>query len=88
MKTNAAREAGLDKALYEEWNKLHIEYTKLGYEKRNSLMADYCEELISKAKEVYYNSNEVIMSDNFFDRTERALRSLRPESKLLEKVGS
>jgi len=50
-------------------------------------MVDYCEELIIVAKEAYY-SGEEIMDDNTFDRLERCLKTLRPDSKVLEKVGS
>ena len=70
-----------------EWNKLHQEYTKKGSEFRNNKMADYCEEMILKAKPAYYEG-EPIMEDSWFDRLETSLRSLRPDSKVLEKVGS
>ena len=77
-----------DQEYLDDWMVKHREYTKLGYEIRNSKMADYCEEIILAAKEPYYNSGDPIMSDNAFDRFENYLKSLRPNSKLLEKVGT
>lgn len=55
---------------------------------RNSKMADYCEKMIIKAKETYYNTGESIMSDQIYDSLERKLKILKPESKVLEKVGT
>lgn len=71
------------------WNDLHCKYIhKYGADKRNELMADHCEELILKAKEVYYNTGNTIMTDATYDYYEDKLRILRPTSKALEKVGT
>jgi len=71
------------------WNELHQTHTKLGSEKRNSLMADHCEEMILKAKSAYYgNTGETIMDDLTYDWYEEALKLLRPTSLILVAVGS
>jgi len=71
------------------WNKMHIELIhKYDYRKRNEIMADYCEEMILKAKDFYYNTGEVIMTDRAYDDFELKLKTLRPTSKVLEKVGA
>lgn len=70
-----------------EWNELHRKYTKLGSETRNSKMADYCEEMIMEAKKHYYGSGNTIMEDSTYDRLENCLKVLRPDSKILDKVG-
>ena len=81
-----------DKYWIDEWNQLHIQYVKEERENkidnyRNDKMADYCEEIIIKAKKAYYDGNP-IMTDSKFDRFEEYLKLLRPNSKILEKVGS
>lgn len=53
---------------------------------RNNKMADYIEEIIVKAKNTYY-AGEPIMSDQYYDKLENILRLLRPDSKMLEKIG-
>lgn len=76
----------------ELWN---IEYIKNIKEKRennlnsdftNNKMADFSENWIIKAKEVYY-IGEPIMSDQSFDWLEDRLKTLRPNSEILDKVG-
>lgn len=57
----------------------------IGY--RNNKMADYCEKMIVKAKEMYYNAGDIIMSDEQYDKFEEYLKLLRPDSKILEMVG-
>lgn len=73
------------------WNIAHFHFVKLdrinGTKERNTKMADYAEELILRAKEHYYSGDD-IMSDNAFDKLERNLKLLRPDSPVLEKVGS
>lgn len=54
----------------------------------NSGMADYCELMILKAKELYYSGGETLMSDLNYDKLEDRLRMLRPDSEVLEKVGT
>ena len=76
-----------DKEWLEDWVKLHQKYTVEGSDIRNNKMADYCEEKILEAKEAYYDSGETIMSDKYYDRLEDNLKILRPDSKVLEKVG-
>ena len=72
-----------------EWNVLHCKYINEGTPQyRNEKMADYCEEMIIKAKKVYYDSGESMMTDLTYDRFEENLKSLRPDSKLFDKVGS
>ena len=53
---------------------------------RNEKMADWLEDTLNNAKSKYYSS-VAIMSDFQFDRFEMYLRSLRPNSKILKKVG-
>jgi len=67
-----------------EWNRLHIASIRVS----NEFKADYCEEVIKKAKDLYYNSGETIITDGRYDAFEMYLRRLRPDSKLLEQVGS
>lgn len=71
------------KAWIEEWSRIHIELVSF----RNNFMADYCEEMMKKAKEAYYNSGDVIMEDDAYDRLESYLLRLRPDSSMLETVG-
>jgi len=73
-----------DKEYTAEWNDLHIKYVA----ERNNKMADYCEDLIVEAKEAYYDSDASIMSDKTYDKLERYLGILRPDSEILIKVGS
>lgn len=80
------------------WNELHCKCVKenealgnTGADSslyRNNIMADHCEEMILKAKDAYYNSGDVIMSDWQYDMFEDRLRVLRPNSIILNKVGS
>lgn len=77
----------------DEWNRIHCsivaENPKPSAEERNSRMADYCEKMILKAKETYYNNpDEMIMEDFTYDWFEDRLKILRPNSKILEKVGA
>lgn len=95
MKSRA--EAENDAEALKEWNrrskKLVQENYKAGRKGKeaadhiNSGMADYCEETIVSCKEKYYKG-EPTLSDNGFDRIERYLELLRPDSPYLEKVGS
>lgn len=80
-----------DKKFTEMWN---CEYCRLLIARPegdtnhvNSGMADYCERLIIKAKELYYSSGSTLMSDMNYDKLEDRLRDLRPDSDVLEKVG-
>jgi len=68
----------------EIWNKLHCEWI----DKRNNAMADYCENLILEAKKAYYDTGNPIMCDAYYDSLEWKLRTLRPDSEVLEKVRS
>ncbi len=70
-----------------EWNDFHTKYIKEGSDIRNTKMADYCEKVIEEAKKIYYTTNKSIMTDNMYDRFEDSLRILRPDSKILKKVG-
>lgn len=72
----------------DDWNVLHIKYIKIGVNYRNEKMADYCEQIILKAKDSYYNTGQRIMDDHTFDRHEAWLKLLRPDSRILLKVGS
>lgn len=83
-----------DAEMLAEWNKIYCDYVAknrdLPEDSRiniNKKMADYCENLILKAKEEYYNGQPII-SDRWYDKLEDFLMSLRPSSKVLEKVGS
>ena len=86
-----------EKEYTKDWNDLHCKLVaenntsgRTGVASaayRNNAMADYCERMILEGKEVYYNSGENIMSDLQYDRFEDRLRVLRPDSKILEKVG-
>lgn len=73
----------VDKWWDEEWNRLHV----ISIHLRNEFFADYCEEIILKAKKSYYDTGKTIMSDEKYDGVERKLKLLRPKSKVLEKVG-
>ena len=73
-----------EKAWLEEWNRIHIGLVYF----RNNFMADYCEEMIGIAKTAYYNSGDVIMVDEAYDRLENNLKTLRPNSSMLEVVGA
>jgi hypothetical protein len=75
------------KDLVDEWNDLHIKYTKFGPIGRNGRMIEFCEKYILEAKEAYYNTESPIMEDEAFDMLESSLKTLRPNSKVLEKVG-
>ena len=76
-----------DKDYDEEWNELHCKYVNEGdAEYRNNKMADYCENLIVKAKNAYYNTDDPIMSDYMYDKIEHYLEILRPDSEYLKKV--
>jgi len=78
-----------DKEYSKIWNDMHIKLiNKHTPSKRNDLMADYCETMILKAKDAYYNTGTVIMSDRQYDDFEDKLRILRPTSKVLDKVGA
>lgn len=76
-----------DKAFTEMWNCEYCRLVICRYSDVNSGMADYCERMIIKAKELYYSSGETIMSDLNYDKLEDRLRMLRPDSDVLEKVG-
>ena len=54
---------------------------------RNNKMADYCEEMIVKAKDAYYNTDSPIMDANRYAPFQGMLKLLRPNSKVLVKVG-
>ncbi len=86
-----------DEQMNEEWNEQHCKYVQINRDNgritheaasfRNNRMADYCESVILKAKEAYYDGTP-IMTDVWYDKIEDNLRILRPNSKMLEKVGS
>ncbi len=67
----------------DEWNRMHIISVRL----RNDFFADYCEEVLNKAKEHYYKTGSTIMSDARYDSFEENLKLLRPDSKVLQQVG-
>jgi hypothetical protein len=70
-----------------QWNELHCKHVHDGdADYRNNKMADYCEEMILKAKVKYYKGTP-IMSDRQYDKFEYYLTVLRPNSKTLTKVG-
>lgn len=77
----------------EEWGEIwNEEFKKRLKENKpypyvNEKMADYLEQLLLKAKEVYYNTGEPIMSDSRYDRFEENLRLLRSNSEVLKQVG-
>lgn len=79
--------------LTDQWNEYHcrlVEEERINKipNYRNEKMADYCELMIEAAKLAYYKG-EPIMLDEHYDRFEDMLRDgLRPNSKVLEKVGS
>lgn len=64
------------------WNEKHISLV----EYRNNQMADWCEQMIDKAKTAYY-TGKAIMDDETYDAIENDLKLLRPTSKMLKKVG-
>ncbi len=82
-----------DELMNKEWNEQHCALVatardlELPSSFRNEKMADYCESVILKAKEAYYDGTP-IMTDVWYDKIEDNLRILRPNSKMLEKVGS
>ena len=53
---------------------------------RNKKMANWLEEILNEAKTKYYTGVE-IMSDRQYDKFENYLKLLKPDSKILEKVG-
>ena len=53
---------------------------------RNEKMADWLEKILNSAKTSYY-TGEALMSDYQYDKFENYLKKLRPDSKILEKVG-
>lgn len=53
----------------------------------NGKMADYCEEIMVEAQKAYHVIGEPTMHDDWYNSLEMRLKSLRPESKILEKVG-
>jgi len=78
MKTN--------KFYLKEWNDLFTKNVHNDSPHVNEVMADYCEKLLLKAKARYYKGLP-IMEDNVYDNIEDKLKILRPNSKVLEKVG-
>ena len=75
----------------EHWNVEHKRLVRLhtgNSELINAGLANYCENLMLKAKRAYYETGKPIMSDHWFDRLEASLKLLRPESKVLRAVGS
>lgn len=75
------------KDFYTEWNRLHILEITKGADKRNENLADWLEARILEAKESYYNTGNPIMEDKVYDKMEDYLKSLRPTSTVLQKVG-
>lgn len=73
-----------DQYWIDEWNRMHC----LSVDLRNEFFADYCERVLTKAKEYYYQTGTTLMSDTRFDSMERSLKLLRPNSKVLQQVGS
>ncbi len=71
---------GEEDGFYTSWPREEME----GH--RNNKMADYCEELLFKANKAY-RSGQPIMSDRYYDSIEGVLKDLRPDSKILIKVG-
>jgi NAD-dependent DNA ligase len=51
-------------------------------------MADFCESQIILAKKAYYDTESPIMEDIVYDKFEDYLKIIRPDSKVLEKVGT
>lgn len=72
------------KEYIEMWNENHL----LLIRKRNTTMVELCENLLVQAKEAYYNSESPIMEDKTYDWFEDRLRILKPDSNILDKVGS
>lgn len=72
------------------WNANYIKLVSddIEPEQRNSMGADFLEDMILKAKDAYYNEGNPILSDQDYDKAESYLRTLRPDSIVLEKVGS
>ena len=68
-----------------EWNKMFCSVVLTDTD-TNTFMADYCERSILAAKEAYYEGSP-IMLDTSYDWFEDRLRRLRPDSKIMEKVG-
>ena len=58
---------------------------KVGY--RNEKMADWLESILVEAKNKYYTTGLPMMSDRQYDHFEGYLKTLRPTSKILDKVG-
>lgn len=51
-------------------------------------MADWCEEQILLAKKAYYTTENALYEDDAYDNIEMRLKILRPDSSVLQKVGS
>ena len=51
-------------------------------------MVHYLVDLLTQAKEAYYETGEAIMSDALYDRNEYYLKILDPDNDFLNKVGS
>lgn len=88
----------LNQEYTDEWNEKHFQCVSDGRsnnlspaahaEYRNNIMADHCEDMIVLAKKAYYDSDNPIMEDSQYDKFEDYLRILRPDSKVLQKVGN
>lgn len=76
------------KDFYPIWNALHQEHTVKGADARNEAMSLWLEDTIIEAKKAYYETGENLMEDRVYDKLEEYLKLLKPDSKVLEKVGS
>lgn len=68
----------------DEWNRIYTEFCRY----HNEWNADYLEIMMAKASKAYYETGDVIMDDQTYDWMENRLRHLRPQSKMLTKVGT
>ena len=75
------------------WNKKHCYYTvnsmfhtKNGSDYRNTMMGIWLEYILGQAK-CYYYMGKPMMTDTQYDKFESFLKKLKPDSKLLTKVG-
>lgn len=76
--------------LTEYWNQLHKLVIRMGASSqcRNDIFAIYIEDILKQASVAYYTTGETIMTDAVYDSLEDSLKVIKPQSPLLNKVGT
>jgi len=70
-----------------KWKENFRENSKESWDFRNEFQINFLEDLLMNAKAQYYNTDKTIMTDKMYDRFEGFLRTLKPDSQLLIKIG-